>query len=731
MPIRGLGNQQDLLNRLGTPKSGLDEIPAQSNPQQLKNLLDANIGMIKRGSNMVAKSEAAWLTALAAHPDADASVRQAFLDKVADIPLSRSAKEAGFGELLETLKNGGNVSAPTDTGGATRPDVPGASDGVDAGGGTVTDTTNIPTGGTGNDGGGNIIDVIAGGGGRIDNTGGAGGAGAVKKTDPLNFKGELTFEGPWKISDAALQRSYNGVKMEDFGTTDVQLPMGGTNKVNDMVYDLGDGKVGMHLIPISDGGAVTDVDGTQKKGHELMDAHLRKEMGLGPDDPIFSLIAYVHPEEHSGDLKALGTQMVKTEMGATHIGAYVGEGKTTNSPETYHSREWQVKGYPANVQVVSMDGTDQATLNKNALMVDAALNLNVQFPPDYKNDKFRTIDINTTMMFYRDWLAGADHLKNDPTWHTYCAEHKTIVTNVMLNLPHNLESFKEVFGDDADKVWGDFKAKFKETQGREFTAADETHFEPLYKKEGLTGKDISPFKDLAEYQAYDNARHSGDLATFTGRRPLEPGKGMAWAPETTADLLNDFLQTYTGVEDVGGPIAASALMGFKDTAKDRMGIDDMTFLGHAVPVINKMMIADAMMRADDPGYAKKAAGELYAAFGGDVQQLMAGNPDPQLMGLVEQCMQGVKGQLGDIITDQNRPDDAAARAAMADAWLDQALAPELDRARKQAVSDPSKTQFYSPPAVTHRVSIGMHESSKFVNIKTVATAVDASEVEAQ
>jgi hypothetical protein len=723
MPIRGVGNQQDLLNRLGAPKDALPDVPARSTPQQLKNMIESNVGIIKRGSNKIAKSEAAWLTQIAAHPDADASVKQALLDKVADIPLSRSAKEAGFGDLLASL------DTTNATGGQTN--VPGTGDGVDAGGGTVTDTTNIPTGGTGNDGGGNVIDVIAGGGGT-GTTGGAGGADAVTRTDPLNFKGELTFEGPWRINDAALSRQYSGVDMKDFGTTDVELPNGKTNKVNDMVYDLGDGKVGMHIIPIADnGGSVTDVDGTSKKGHELMDAHLRKEMGLGADDQIFSFIAYVRPKEHSGNLKQLGTEMVKTEMGATHIGAYVGKGETTNSPETYHSRQWGVGGYPAHVQVMSLEGTDQATLNKNAFMVDKALNLGVEFPPDYKNDKFRTIDINTTMMFYRDWLGGEDYLRRDDTWHTYCAEHKTIVANVMLNLPHNLESFKEVFGDEGPKVWEDFKAKFKETQGRDFTAADETHFEPLYKKEGLTGKDISPWKDLAEYEAYDNARHSGDLANFTGRRPLDPGQGMAWAPETTADLLNDFLQTYTGVEDVGGPIAAAALMGFKDTAKDRMGIDDMTFLGHAVPVINKMMVADAMMRADDPGYAKQATGELYAAFGGDVQQLMAGNADPQIMGLVQQCMQGVKAQLGDIITDDNRPDDPAARAALADKWLDQAIAPELAKARKQAVSDPSKTQFYSPPAVTHRVSIGMHESSKFVDIKTVATAVDASEVEAQ
>ena len=72
---------------------------------------------------------------------------------------------------------------------------------------------------------------------------------------------------------------------------------------------------------------------------------------------------------------------------------------TSNSPEDYHSRGWAVKGYPANVQVLSLQEVPQAVLNKNALLVDTALNDGVEFPGDYKNDKFRTIDLNTITIF--------------------------------------------------------------------------------------------------------------------------------------------------------------------------------------------------------------------------------------------------------------------------------------------------------------------------------------------
>ena len=45
------------------------------------------------------------------------------------------------------------------------------------------------------------------------------------------------------------------------------------------------------------------------------------------------------------------------------------------------------------------------------------------------------------------------------------------------------------------------------------------------------------------------------------------------------------------------------------------------------------------------------------------------------------------------------------------------------------MTDPSKTELYSPPAVTNRIVNGIHEKSSLVSVRVVATAVDASEVE--
>lgn len=547
----------------------------------------------------------------------------------------------------------------------------------------------------------------------------------IPKNAPIHAKGPATFEGA-KISAAALSGSFGGVSAENFGSTTVKLPGGKEIVVRDMQYDLGGGKVGMRLVPVKD-----DDAGASK----AMDELLRKEMKLGPNDPIFSLVAYVHPEKHTGTIKEMGDTMLKTEMGNTHLGAYVGGGKTTNSPETYHGKTWEVKGYPANVQIISMAGTPQATLNKNLLAADSVLNAGVKFPPDYKNDPFRTVDVNTTLMFYRDWLKGESYLKDDPSWHTYCAEHKTIVTNIGLNVPHNEAAFKEIFGaDEGSKLWGTFKEKFKAANGREFTAADETSFEPLWKKEGLKPEQIRP-PTKAQYDAYQAARFDGSLKSgrYSGYEPLPVGRSLAWKPESTADLVKNFAETYAPFKEVGGVVSCASILAFKPVVQDRMGMGDEEFMKLAKPLLQEIMAAEAIARAPTdpaklPEWTQKTTGMLYVGLGGKPEDFAPGGTvNPQLMGLAKELMGKVPNGLAQLPRVATM--DAGKRNDYANGWMRKNIQDELEAARGAMVSDPKKTEFYSPPAITNRVANGIVDSNRFVNIKVVATAVDASEVQ--
>ncbi len=547
----------------------------------------------------------------------------------------------------------------------------------------------------------------------------------VPKSAPIFAKGPSTFEGA-KLSDAALAGSFGGVSAEKFGSTTVKLPGGKEFVVKDMQYDLGNGKVGMNLVPVKDHDAA---------GSKQMDDLLRKKMGLSADEPIYALLAYVHPEKHTGSIKDLGDSMLKTEMGNTHMGAYLGNAVTSNSPEGYHNKSWEVHGYPTNVQIISMAGVPQGTLNRNLVAADSVLNAGVQFPSDYQNDPFRTVDVNTTLMFYRDWLKGEPYLKDDNSWKTYCAEHKTIVTNVGLNVPHNEASFKEIFGDaEGGKLWGTFKEKFKAANGREFTAADETHFEPLWKKEGLKADQIRP-PSKAEYDAYQAARFDGTLKSgaYHGYEPLPVGKALAWKPETTADLVKNFAETYAPFKEVGGVVSAASILAFKPVVQQRMGLDDASFMKLATPLLQEIMAAEAIARAPAdaskiPEWTQKTTGALYVAVGGKVEDFAPGGTvNPQLMGLAKELMGKVPNGLALMskvggLTPEKRNDYATG-------WMRKNIQDELTAARGTMVSDPGKTEYYSPPAITNRVVNGLVDSNRFVSVKVVATAVDASEVQ--
>lgn len=540
------------------------------------------------------------------------------------------------------------------------------------------------------------------------------------------------YEGPTEIQGARLNASalsQIGIELEKLGTTTVELPQpDGTSKsyvVRDMQYELANGKVGMRLVPVADHDAAASAQ---------MDAIIREESGLQPNDPIYTLVAYIHPEENKGTLRDMGGRFLKTEMGATHLGAYLGEAKTTNSPGGYHGNTWGVGHglpYPANVQVLSMEGVDQATLNKNLVMADAVLNDGVEFPGDYKNDPFRTVDLNTTLMFYRDWIKGEDYLHDDETWHTYCAEHKTVAVNVGLNVPHNLESFQEIFGAEGTALWEQFKGKFEELNNRPFTAADETRFEPLWKKEGLTADQIrAPSKE--EYDAFEDARFEGQQALHAGWKPLPAGKGLAWRPETTADLLKNFVETYASFQDVGAYPGIATIMSFKDQVVERLGVGADVFMGLALPVMNKMVIAEAMARGPtDPAqmeeWSKTAAASIYVSLGGTVDELTSGQVKPELMQLAQACLSGLGAAQADIARVAARPQEE--RETLAYAFLRKSIEEDVEKARGVQAGRRGLTEAYSPPAVTNRVVNGLVEKSKFIDLRVVATAVDVGHVE--
>ena len=362
-------------------------------------------------------------------------------------------------------------------------------------------------------------------------------AGGLRRSRSEGFpRGKSLYDDTYAITSQALRDRYGNVLPEKFGTVDITIPGQRSYNVRDLHYPLDLGRLGMRLIPVSDDNNVTLPDGTSVPGYEAIDNYLRQEMQLKPADPIYALLGYIRPEEHSADLFQLpGTH--KIQMGHQHLAAYVGRGRTTHvlprktewQGEGPLNMKWNVDRYPANVHIISLHGVPQSTLNSNAHIVDSILASGAKSPEDTQNLTCRTIDINTTLQYYRDSIRRAEYLE-DLSWFTNCAVHKIIVVNVLLNVPHNERSFREIFGQDGAQLWLDFQCRYEDIHGAPFGPENETHFDPLWKLAGLPADRIRPLT-FGEYNSFHAAKAEGWLEEYRGRAPLDAGKGLAWPLE--------------------------------------------------------------------------------------------------------------------------------------------------------------------------------------------------------
>ena len=513
------------------------------------------------------------------------------------------------------------------------------------------------------------------------------------------------------------------------------------------------GKVGLHLLGTQDRGV--------PESYREIDDALYGAFGIEPPatedfhaDPanyhkkrIYASIHFWHPEYwKSPGLAQLARESLGTESRQTHEGAYLGHDETTNSPANYHSHGWHADGYPCHVLIHRLQGVDPETFNWNGYCVDKILNHGVEFPPDYRNDVYRTRDLNTALMFFRDWVLEdrGHYLRTDETWATYCAEHKNIVRIVQANVPQNLESYVEVFGPEDGPLLWDAVTKpggaFEQSHGLPWRPEYETHFVPLWKLEGLRGYDpahpdvpseIRPWKDLAEYEAHNSAWNEGpeayeryvDEGGFSGCGEI---RGLPYAPESSSDLMMDFIETYASFEQAGGVEAALAVLAFAPQIVERMQIDEGTFMATALPIAAQLIAHEALVVKKEgvnglpvplAMWAKEVRAELGKAMG-----LQPTDPpeDPR-HGLVDALLQGVA----------QVDADPGAGLSRAEAYkqLRHTIAPLLEAAR-DVRGGPAAIMRNAPPALALRAvqNPASHPTSPFVSIQYACTVIDQDEL---
>ena len=575
----------------------------------------------------------------------------------------------------------------------------------------------------------------------------------------IHDRNASSYPGDYQVTDAAL-KTY-GIARELFGTTEVINMDGSKFRVKDYQYVLDDGSVGMTFLPVNDDGAAAGPEGDMVYSSVLVDQFLRKKMGLGVEDPIYAIMYYIHPELNKGTVLDFAKND-KIELGITHLGAYFGGGRTTNSPPLYHNRVWGVKGesynkfgYPANVMILSLEGVDQATLNKNLCLSDNILNYGVRFPPDYKSSHYRPADINTALMFYKDWVKEKHYLRSEMSWYTYCAAHKTLVANIGLNLPHNLNSFKEIYGEkEGAEFFKVFSQYHFEIFGTEFTEYHQTDFEPLWKKQGLTAEQIRPFT-LDEYKAWDRARMHGTLENFEGFKPLPTNVGTPWAPQMTADIMYDFVQMYADFIDAGAVAMCATLYGFAAPVIERTDISKIEYLTGVVPIVQHAMLAHARIYAaaepassyKDSAYYKETFKALYEALGGKDTNFDATHEPAHNALESHSWWDSLKELVGELVGDilpevlawislmsvRKHWDEimSGGQVPLSDAYVQfmDSIQKDLEEARAMVVHNRKGIQFNAPPAIGHMMGVGMYTHNELISLQTVVTVMNYTELE--
>ena len=524
------------------------------------------------------------------------------------------------------------------------------------------------------------------------------------------------------VAPGSLDRKFRGVRAEDFGTVTVHVPQTSSYRVEDFHYRVGRDRLGMRLIPVSDERDVVLPDGTPVGGADVLDAVLRHELRLGDDEPIFAILSYIHPEEHASS-PAMLPRSSKLQLAYRHVGSYLGAGRTTHALSQHH--RWRGESllrmglnadrHPANVQVLSLRGVPQAVLNRNARIVDGIVTAGVRVPEDADNiTDCPTVDLTTILQYYRDVIRQADYLE-DLAWYTNCSVHKMIVVNVLLNVPHNVAAFKEIFGEDGPALWADFRHRYATVHGEPFTTADETTFTPLWKLVGLASAAIRPLT-LREYLAYRAAYQEDRLEQYDGRQPLRPNAGLAWPLENVVDLLREFIDTYASFERAGGIMMAAELLLMAEPLARRIGLEPRAYIAAVTPIAGKILAAEAVRRGTAAmAWLETAHRELRWT-------VRTSTPDVGLDAAVEAFVVAARHEFFELLRHgPPRPDGAAA-------WLADALPPALDDLRRSTTDLGTRTGRFASPSVFHRIALGRYPKSPLVEMRTVCTVMDQADL---
>ena len=179
---------------------------------------------------------------------------------------------------------------------------------------------------------------------------------------------------------------------------------------------------------------------------------------------------------------------------------------------------------------------------------------------------------------------------------------------------------------------------------------------------------------------------------------------------------------------------------------ERMGISPLEYLVHAMPMIEKLMVADASIFAakDQNNYLQTVFTELIIAFGGKSDDTFVLKDEIKKIKILKLTKAGVN----DFIKNNYVPEALAAWAliSVVEKWdeiikagavppmvaynvMMENIQSEIDIAKEILVTNPAKIEYNTPPAIVHGICNGIYESNEFVTVEEVCTVIDYSQLQ--
>lgn len=606
--------------------------------------------------------------------------------------------------------------------------------------------------------------------------------GAPNNPNPAHCEGPMHFAGEYVFVDDIDTRKHTGTNdpvfswmgqdwgsppfvSKLFGTTVLYTPQGNvmpsarTGKphiIRDLQYLVGDNQVGIRIIPVTVGadnepGLVTITDGHSKKpvkGSNILDETLRQKHNLKQTDDIFAAAVYMYPGTQTVKIDQLAYHKSQGSIG--HMSVYIGGGVSKHSPKGLHGERWESVRYgePPTLITVSLEGVDQALLNKNlkawSLLLNE-LNGGPEFPGDYTFDPVRVNTLQSQTEFARKWISGGDdvaNLKSDPTWGTYCAEFANMVLNFGVNIPLTEEYFV--------KVWAHKNATTRGNErGPEYAKALFRRAKERYLTE-VQGGAPTPAQ-IEAFQFID--KPFSPLWEQLGVSPLstKPSEGFVVPQDTTTDLAAALVENFAPWPDVGPAVSAMVIAGLADQFKERLGVDAARFMQSSVPVMVAGFVAHAQTLGlkTDADVTKYVSDQLATpGFPGDLAALLQPALNSQAAAMktasalsVEQSWSNYRKILAPLLKDSRNwtpPLSIAKQKANRTRSIeeldrliatvrergDNALAESLEFSKDTSLK--TFVRFNAPPSLFFRAANGLKETSPKVKLSIVGTLFAAT-----